>query len=98
MLTPEQTAKRITYDPVFAIGENVRDMMAAHIAHAIKDAVRVECERCVRGLDGMLRSTLGQALQQWKMYAEMEPERDLKTEVSPEAEMYRAALAVAERK
>ena len=36
MPTPEQTAKLMTYDPAFAIGENVRDMMAAHIAHAIK--------------------------------------------------------------
>lgn len=41
-LTPEQIAKRMTYDPVFAVGENVRDMMAAHIAHAIK-AERARC-------------------------------------------------------
>ena len=41
---------------------------------------------------------LRQALRQWKMYAEMQEERDLLTETSPEAEMYRAALAVAERR
>lgn len=41
---------------------------------------------------------LRQALRQWKMYAEMQEERDLLTETSPEAEMYRAALAVAEAK
>jgi hypothetical protein len=43
-------------------------------------------------LDGHLR----QALRQWKMYAEMQEERDLLTEVSAEGEMYRAALAVSE--
>lgn len=36
MATAEQIAKRLTYDPVFAIGENVRDMLAAHIAQEIK--------------------------------------------------------------
>lgn len=44
-------------------------------------------------LEGHLR----QALRQWKMYAEME-ERDFLKEPSAEAEMYRAALAVADRK
>lgn len=34
------------------------------------------------------------ALRQWKMYAELEPDRDLMTETSPEAEIYRAALAL----
>ena len=47
MPTPEQIAKRMTYDPEFAIGENVRDMMAAHIAGAIKD----ERERCAQIAD-----------------------------------------------
>lgn len=42
MPTPEQTAKRMTYDPAFDIGVNVRDMMAAHIAHAIKNAITEE--------------------------------------------------------
>lgn len=45
-----------------------------------------------------LQAALKQALRQWKMYAEMEHDRDLNTEASPEAEMYRAALAVAEGK
>lgn len=44
MLTAEQIAKRMTYDPEFAIGENVRGMMAAHIAHAIK----AEREACAK--------------------------------------------------
>jgi hypothetical protein len=43
-----------------------------------------------------LQAALKQALRQWKMYAEQE-ERDLKTESSTEAEMYRAALALIER-
>jgi hypothetical protein len=45
-----------------------------------------------------LEAQLRQALRQWKMYAELQEERDLLTEASPEAEMYRAALAVAERR
>ena len=43
-----------------------------------------------------LQAALKQALRQWKMYAEQE-ERDLKTESSPEAEMYREALKLTER-
>lgn len=49
MPTPEQTAKRMTYDPVFTVGENVRDMMAAHIAQAIK----AERERVIKIVDEM---------------------------------------------
>lgn len=45
-----------------------------------------------------LREALSHALRQWKMYAEMEPDRDLKTESSTEAQMYREALAIAEAK
>jgi hypothetical protein len=43
MPTAEQIAKRMTYDPVFEIGVNVRDMMAAHIAHEIKQE-RAACQ------------------------------------------------------
>lgn len=42
-----------------------------------------------------LRAELRQALRQWKMYAECEPDRDLKSEKSTEADIYRAALVVA---
>ena len=45
-----------------------------------------------------LQTALRQALRQWKMYAEQEPDRDIKTETSAEAEMYRAALELAERR
>lgn len=45
-----------------------------------------------------MREALRQALRQWKMYAECEPDRDMKTEVSTEAELYRAHWALAERK
>ena len=44
-----------------------------------------------------LHTALRQALRQWKMYAEMEPDRDLSAEASPEAAMYREALALADR-
>ena len=44
-----------------------------------------------------LQTALRQALRQWKMYAEQEPDRDLKTEASPEAELYRAHLALLDR-
>jgi hypothetical protein len=43
-----------------------------------------------------LEDHLRQALRQWKMYAEMQEERDLLTESSAEAEMYRVALADAQ--
>lgn len=45
-----------------------------------------------------LREALSHALRQWKMYAEMEPDRDLRTEASTEAQMYREALAISEAK
>jgi hypothetical protein len=44
-----------------------------------------------------LRAALKQALRQWEMYAETVEARDefdFKTEQSPEADMYRAALAL----
>lgn len=46
-----------------------------------------------------LIAEMRQALRQWKMYAEITDERDIATEKSPEASMYRiaqAALAQAE--
>ncbi len=43
-----------------------------------------------------LHTALRQALRQWKMYAETEPDRDLSTETSTEAQMYRAAVALAD--
>jgi hypothetical protein len=45
-----------------------------------------------------LRAALRQALRQWEMYADMVEQRDdfdLKNEKSPEADMYRAAYALA---
>ena len=45
-----------------------------------------------------LQAALRQALRQWKMYAEMDEDRDLKTEQSTEAELYRLHLALTERK
>ena len=39
-----------------------------------------------------LRIELAQALRQWRTYAEMVEDRELKTEQTPEAEMYRQAL------
>jgi hypothetical protein len=44
----------------------------------------------------MLERELQQALRQWKMHAEMSEERDLSTEASTEADMYRAARAALE--
>lgn len=46
----------------------------------------------------LLHTALRQSLRQWKMHAEMEPDRDLSAEASPEAEMYRQALALADEK
>jgi hypothetical protein len=46
---------------------------------------------------GQLREALRQSLRQWKMYAENDPDRDMKTEASTEAKLYRAHLALAER-
>jgi hypothetical protein len=43
-----------------------------------------------------LREALCHALRQWKMYAEMEPDRDLRSEASTEAQMYREAVAISE--
>lgn len=40
-----------------------------------------------------MREALGQSLRQWKMYAELEEERDLEAEVTPEADLYRIARA-----
>lgn len=54
MPTPEQIAKRMAYDPVFSIGENVRDMMASHIAQAI----RAEREACAKIAEHTLSSRL----------------------------------------
>jgi hypothetical protein len=62
-----------------------------------------EADKCVRcgGLHAPanaeeLREALSHALRQWKMYAEMEPDRDLRSEASTEAQMYREALAISE--
>ncbi len=41
-----------------------------------------------------LREALRQSLRQWKMYAEDMSDRDLATEASTEAELYRAHLAL----
>lgn len=41
-----------------------------------------------------MQTAFRQALRQWKMYAEMQEDRDLMTEGSPEAELYRAALTL----
>lgn len=43
-----------------------------------------------------LRAVLRQALQQWAMYAEFD-DRNLDTEASPEAELYRVSLALADK-
>jgi len=40
-----------------------------------------------------MREALEQSLRQWKMYAELEEERDLEAEVTPEADLYRLARA-----
>ena len=41
-----------------------------------------------------MQTAFRDALRQWEMYAEMQEDRNLMTEASPEAEMYRAALAL----
>ena len=65
--------------------------MESHYAAGIKrQDDRTEIEQ--------LRSALQQALRQWSMYAEMVERNDgfdLATEQSPEADMYRAAYALA---
>lgn len=43
-----------------------------------------------------LRLKLTTACRQWKMYAEIDQDRDLLTEQSTEAEMYRSAIALTE--
>lgn len=39
-----------------------------------------------------LRDNLSQALRQWRMYAEQEPDRDLSKEESTEASLYRCLI------
>lgn len=55
---------------------------------ATTEKLLVEAAEHIRGLE----RELGQALRQWKMYAEIE-ERDLASEKSLEADLYRSALS-----
>jgi hypothetical protein len=45
-----------------------------------------------------LREALRQSLRQWKMYAEDEPDRDMQTEASTEAALFRAHWALAKQR
>jgi hypothetical protein len=62
---------------------------APRVTPGFKDGLELSQE----GYEEMQRA-FRLALRQWKMYAEIEPDRDLAKEQSPEAEMYRAALAL----
>ena len=102
---PELTKNQVRVMDDADIADRLRraaDMERGHIGityeHGV-DLVNIVAVHGYRLADGLLAvEALSQALRQWKMYAEMQEERDLLTEVSPEAEMYRAALAVAERR
>lgn len=53
MQTAEQIAKRLTYQEIAEVPINTRDMLAAHIAMAIKEE-REACARIASGMsDGM---------------------------------------------
>lgn len=65
-MTPERIGLKIAHNPVFALGDNVREMMASHIAQAI----RAERERCATIVHNhqtaYLSSACGWALEQIK--------------------------------
>lgn len=67
------------YETMFKI---VREEVEAALTHAHVG------EQCVK-----LRDHLSQALRQWQMYAELERDRDLKSEQSHEGELFRELLA-----
>lgn len=67
----------------------MRDKEQPRVTPGFKDGMELSQEAYEE-----MQTAFRQALRQWKMYAEIEPDRDLATEQSPEAEMYRTALAL----